>query len=186
MRQILCYWCSVRVFVDEAPSGSFPPPHCCLACRGSWPPTEAEEKFRRAREHEWSTRQRERKGRGKPIFRVIGKKLSKEAVRNLRIQERQEEILSKPLGQLTRPEKEWLIRVDRILHHRSAGRPREDQYDEWLAKKARADVLGIKRPTIEELAGVQRPDPYRDRKSQLRDALKKAKKRRQIPVPPMT
>ena len=111
MRQILCYWCSVRVFVDEAPSGSFPPPHCCLACRGSWPPTEAEEKFRRAREHDWSTRQRERKGRRKPILGVIGKKLSKVAVHNLRIQERQDEILSKPLGQLTRAEKEWLIRL---------------------------------------------------------------------------
>jgi hypothetical protein len=128
-------------------------------------------------------------------------------VRRLQIQEREEEIFSKPLDQLTRQEKEWLLKVYRFLHHKTpAGRPREERNEDWLAKIARAKVLGIKKPTRQEPAGVQKP-PQRvppklgldarleeferhaahlDERRRLRDALEKAKKRRQLPLPPMS
>jgi hypothetical protein len=206
-RQVLCYGCSERIFTDDEPPG-FPPPYCCLACRGTWMgrtwlATPGEEEARRKKEEEWSKRQLVRTERalriettGEPTIQAPAVRLSKAELRRLRIREREEEIFSKPLNQLTQQEKEWLLKVDRLLHHKTrAGRPRKDRNEDWLAKIARAKVLGIKKPTLQELAAIQRPskdappgtrDAYMLELEKLRDALKKAMKRRELPLPPMS
>lgn len=166
-----CQWCRT----DHGRSVAFPPfppsPHCCLTCKRTCTG-------------------------GRFFGRWADVQLSKAEVRRLRIQEREEEIFSKPPDQLTKQEKEWLIKVDRFLHPKTpAGRPREERNEEWLAKIARAKVLGIKKPTVQELASLQKPPRDAPLETQadydvdiirLRDALEKAKKRRQLPIPPIS
>lgn len=186
-RQVLCYGCSERVFADNG--SGFPPPYCCVSCRGTWtgkawvPPAGQRQVGGKERGPSSSRRWREERP-------------SKPELRRLKIQEREEEIFSKPLDQLTKAEKDWLLEVDRFLHPKTpAGRPKEECYQDWFVKIARAEILGTRRPTLQELADLKKPsadsplhvkDTYTAKVERLRDAFKKAKKYRQLPVPPMS
>lgn len=102
-----------------------------------------------------------------------------------------DEILAKPPEALSKSEWKWLGEVWAFLTRGSGrGRKKKATYDEWLAKEARAKLFGTKRPRLRDQAGKNRGEfqakgTFKDEMDMLRDKYKKAKKRRQLPVPPM-
>ena len=102
-----------------------------------------------------------------------------------------EEILAKPPDAITKREWKWLAEVwDFLTRANRSGRKRQAKYEEWLAKEARAEVSGTRRPLLRDLAGKNLTESqvrgqFKDEMDKLRDAVKKARKRRQLPVPPM-
>lgn len=199
-RQVICGTCGAPLFVDESPGGDIPP-YCCLECRSTCPPTpqELEARSKRDAEHTLRVQERakefrERLERCQPLIWVQNAKLTPNQKREMKIRARMEQILAKPPDALTRREWNWLAEVWSFITRGSrAGRKREARYEEWLTKAARADLHGLHRPTLRELAGKNVPESrdqsastsFKDEMDRLREAYKKAKKRRELPVPPM-
>ncbi len=198
-RQVICRNCGAPLFVDDSPGGEIPP-YCCLACKSSWPPSREESESRAKRQAEHSLRMQERSRevrvrleRGLPVIWVPTMKLTANQKRKIKIQARMDEILAKPPDKLSKGEWKWLAKVWQFLTRGSrSGRKKKSRYDEWRIKEARANLHGFRRPTLRELAGKSLPesrDPsastaFKDEMDRLRDAFKKARKRRQLPFPP--
>jgi hypothetical protein len=120
-------------------------------------------------------------------------KLTKAERASLKRLEREEVILAKAPKDLTKSEWGWLRKVmEKIIPEKPQGRKREQRYDDWMHQIARAKLRGDKPPRLSDLAGIKPPtnsDPalisaYKDKMESIRDAYKKAKKRRQLPSPP--
>jgi hypothetical protein len=196
-RQVICGNCGSPLFADDSPGGDIPA-YCCLGCRSTWPPTDADKEslVRRQAEHALRMEQRNKEARdrlerGQPAIWVRKSKMTPNQKRKVRIQARMEEILAKPPDAITKREWKWLAEVWEFLTRGSrGGRKRESKYEEWLAKGARAEVSGTRRPLFRNLAGKnltesQVQGQFKDEMDKLRDAFKKARKRRQLPIPPM-
>jgi hypothetical protein len=120
-------------------------------------------------------------------------KLTPNQKRKIKIQARMDEILAKPQDTLTKRERKWLGEVWSFLGRGKRGRKKNAQYDDWLTKEARARLTGDRRPLLRDLAGKQLPQnkdesresSFKAEMDRLRDAVKKARKRRQLPAPPM-
>jgi len=197
---VICGYCGSRLFTDDYPGGPIPP-YCCLNCKSSWPLSQEEELTRRKAKREAEARAlrksesaKRRVERGEPVVWVRETKLTPNQKRKIKIQARMDEILAKPPDTLTKREWKWLAEVWSFLTRGSRrGRKKNAQYDEWLTKEARARLSGDRRPLLRDLARKQLPQTteeaqessFKAEMDRLRDAFKKARKRRQLPAPPM-
>lgn len=164
-RQVICGNCGATLFADESPDGEIPP-YCCPGCRSSWPPTEEELKSRaqyyaectrRANQRRRKARYRDARGRRANWVRTpkraqrkrLGDSISKEKTRV-------EELFDKPLSKWTRRERYWYknFRAKKLCEILSPaiGRPPESVYDTIHRKRELAQALGVKVPSIKELA----------------------------------
>jgi hypothetical protein len=130
---------------------------------------------------------------GKQVIWPKNPSLTKAQKESLRRLEREEEICSKRLEDLTAREWEYERKsMAKVIPEHRQGRKKNEQYVEWEQKIARANVIGLKPPKLRDLAGIKKPAKG-DRKGQteflstmiqLRDRFRKAKKRQQPPIPP--
>jgi hypothetical protein len=198
-RQVICGNCGTRLFTDDSPAGTFPPPYSCLNCKSTSPPTKEQEVARIARQREWVARQapstiadKDQIARGENGFRVSEpKELTPEQLAAQTKADRIEEILAKDPKDLTPAEWEWL-RADAARlgldkdEPTNRGRKRDTQYDEAQYEIARAKLHGQPMPTITGLAERFAVDESRPeyRVDRLRHALKSREKHQQPPDPP--
>lgn len=199
-RQVICGECGTSLFTDDYPGGPIPP-YCCLNCKSCWPPTEEEESVRRKAKREAEVRALQKNQDikqhlecGGPVVWLPKTQLTQAQKKAMRINVRSEEIFAKPAELLSKREWKWLDQVTKlVIRDHRRGRRKNPQYDEWLAIQARARLSGGRRPFLRDLAGRQlpqtndsdQPTSFKDEMDRLRDAFKKARKRRQLPAPPM-
>jgi hypothetical protein len=111
---------------------------------------------------------------------------------------RVEELFEKPLSEWSYKQRHWLKNVHAILYGSYAGRPPKAEYDHIHYKREVAKALGLKVPTLKELAqqnGIVREQEKGesairerplDRVVQADYRRKRKKKSLQIPAPPTT
>jgi hypothetical protein len=123
---------------------------------------------------------------------------TKADAQKLRRLHREAEILSKTVEQLRRDEYNWIVKMTRKLYPGldpttdGRGRKRDTKYRHWLNEIETAELGGNRRPLLRDLARITAPgrgsrqecNDFLIQMQKIRDAFKKAKKRRQIPAPP--
>jgi hypothetical protein len=192
------------VLTDDRPGAEHS--YKCPSCGRTYPPTPEQEAERLGSDEQVRLASKERAeaarqgaAAGNLRFWCPDVKLTKRQEADFKRAEREREILEKTPEQLTPAEWKWLEKaMARVVSEKPQGQKRAPQYDEWSCQIARARFQGRKPPRLRELAGIKPPKSraaahdhtgdlqgeYKASMDLLRDRFKKAKKIRELPVPP--
>ena len=204
-RQVICGNCGAWLFVDDLPGGRIPS-YECSNCRSSWSARdqllvrgskhEVERVFRSILAAKAKKQKLEKPGRA-GLHWGVWQPAKADARKQKRLQ-RESEIFSKADDQLGKNEYAWILKTMRKLYpgldpkSKGRGRKKDGKYDQWMNEIETAELSGKPRPLLRDLAGIPAPcvgsrdlrGDFLIQMQKVRDAFKKAKKRRQLPVPP--
>jgi hypothetical protein len=204
-RQVICGICGTPLLVDDSPGDEIPA-YKCSNCGTRWSPTEqrlvVSNKHKGTRVFQSILAAKAKKQKvgqpgGADLHWGVWQPTKADAQKRRRL-DREAEILSKAVEQLRRDEYKWIMKMTHRLYPGldlktgGRGRKRDSKYQQWLNDIETAEICGKRRPFLRDLAGItalnkrsrQARNDILIQMQKIRDAFKKAKKRRQVPAPP--
>ncbi len=204
-RQVICGHCGTPLLVDDSPGDEIPE-YKCSNCGTTWSPRE--QRLVVGNQHR-STRvfqdilaakaKKQKVGQrgGGDLYWGVWQPTKTEAQKLTRL-DREAEILSKTIELLRRDEYNWISKMTRKLYPgldpKTKGRGREEgpQVPALAERNQTAELGGKQPPLLRDLARIassgkgsrQECNDFLIQMQRIRDAFKKAKKRRQVPAPP--